>query len=175
MGRGELSGGGRTPSVVLAQNDQTVVLYRGGSSGRSAVERWLARHGQEQATLLVDLRLDPARNSQPPAQRVVTPGRFEPYTDFQTARGGIRLDLLRTSGGVGVRVTVDRWQLGAVSGDFELAGAAQVDWLLASPSAPGAFRWEEMLALGHYDWMRPDAPPAPSRLWLRPGGGTKAR
>ena len=56
-------------------------------------------------------------------------------------------------------MTVDRWQLGAVSGDFELAGAAQVDWLLASPSAPGAFRWEEMLALGHYDWMRPDAPP----------------
>ena len=173
--RVELIGGVRTPSVVLAQNDQTVVLYRGGSSGRSAVERWLARHGQEQATLLVDLRLDPARSSQPPAQRVVTPGRFEPYTDFQTARGGIRLDLLRTSGGVGVRVTVDRWQLGAVSGDFELAGAAQVDWLLASPSAPGAFRWEEMLALGHYDWMRPDAPPAPSRLWLRPGGGTKAR
>ena len=173
--RVELVGGVRTPSVVLAQNDQTVVLYRGGSSGRSAVERWLARHGQEQATLLVDLRLDPARSSQPPAQRVVTPGRFEPYTDFQTARGGIRLDLLRTSGGVGVRVTVDRWQLGAVSGDFELAGAAQVDWLLASPSAPGAFRWEEMLALGHYDWMRPDAPPAPSRLWLRPGGGTKAR
>ena len=61
-----------------------------------------------------------------------------------------------------------------MSGDFELAGAAQVDWLLAS-NRYTYFRWEELLALGHYDWMRPDAPPAPSRLWLRPGGGTKAR
>lgn len=171
----ELVGGARTPSVVLAQNGQTVVLYRGGSSGRSAVERWLARHGQEQAVLLVDLRMDPSRTNQPPARRVVTPGRFEPYTDYQTALGGIRLDMLRTSGGVGVRVTVDRWRLGAVSGEFELAGTAAVDWLLASPSSPAAFRWEDMLALGRYDWMRADAPPAPARLWLRPGGGTKTR
>ena len=171
----ELVGGARTPSVVLAQNGQTVVLYRGGSSGRSAVERWLARHGQEQAVLLVDLRMDPSRTNQPPARRVVTPGRFEPYTDYQTALGGIRLDMLRTSGGVGVRVTVDRWRLGAVSGEFELAGTTAVDWLLASPSSPAAFRWEDMLALGRYDWMRADAPPAPARLWLRPGGGTKTR
>lgn len=171
----ELVGGARTPSVVLAQNGQTVVLYRGGSSGRSAVERWLARHGQEQAVLLVDLRMDPSRTNQPPARRVVTPGRFEPYTDYQTALGGIRLDMLRTSGGVGVRVTVDRWRLGAVSGEFELAGTAAVDWLLASPSSPAAFSWEDILALGRYDWMRADAPPAPARLWLRPGGGTKTR
>ena len=121
------------------------------------------------------MRMDPSRTNQPPAQRVVTPGRFEPYTDYQTALGGIRLDMLRTSGGVGVRVTVDRWRLGAVSGEFELAGTAAVDWLLASPSSPAAFRWEDMLALGRYDWMRADAPPAPARLWLRPGGGTKTR
>lgn len=171
----ELIGGVRTPSVVLAQNGQTVVLYRGGSSGRSAVERWLARHGLEQADLLVDLRMDPSRANQPAAKRVVTPGRFEPYTDYQIARGDIQLDLLRTSGGVGVRVTVDRWRLGAVSGDFELPDAAAVDWLLASPSSPAAFRWDGMLALGRYDWMRPDAPSAPAALWLRPGGGAKMR
>ena len=171
----ELTGGVRTPSVVLAQNGQTVVLYRGGSSGRSAVERWLARHGLEQADLLVDLRMEPSRANQPPARRVVTPGRFEPYTDYQAELGGIRLDMLRTSSGIGVRVTVDRWRLGAVSGDFALAGTVPVDWLLASPSSPAAFRWEDMLALGRYDWMRADAPPAPARLWLRPGGGTKTR
>ena len=171
----ELIGGVRTPSVVLAQNDQTVVLYRGGSGGRSAVERWLARHGQAQATLLVDLRMEPTRTNQPPAERVMTPGRFEPYTDHQTARGDIELDMMRSSGGVGVRVTVDRWRLGAVSGDFELPGAAAVDWLLASPSDPAAFRWQEVLALGRYDWMRPDSPTAPAKLWLRPGGGSKTQ
>ena len=84
-------------------------------------------------------------------------------------------DVEKPVGGVGVRVTVDRWRLGAVSGEFELAGTAAVDWLLASPSSPAAFRWEDMLALGRYDWMRADAPPAPARLWLRPGGGTKTR
>ena len=171
----ELIGGGRTPSVVLAQNDQTVILYRGGSGGRSAVERWLARHGQTQATLLVDLRMEPTRTNQPPAERVMTPGRFEPYTDHQTVRGDIELDMMRSSGGVGVRVTVDRWRLGAVSGDFELASAAAVDWLLASPSDPAAFRWQEVLALGRYDWMRPDSPTAPAKLWLRPGGGSKTQ
>ena len=175
MVRIELIGGVRTPSVVLAQNDQTVVLYRGGSGGRSAVERWLARHGQTQATLLVDLRMEPTRTNQPPAERVMTPGRFEPYTDHQTARGDIELDMMRSSGGVGVRVTVDRWRLGAVSGDFELPGAAAVDWLLASPSDPAAFRWQEVLALGRYDWMRPDSPTAPAKLWLRPGGGSKTQ
>ena len=173
--RVELIGGVRTPSVVLAQNEQAVVLYRGGSGGRAAVENWLARHGLREAAVLVDLRMEPTRTNQPPAQRVMTPGRFEPFTDFQTERGDIRLDMMRSGQGVAVLVTVDRWRLAAVSGDFELPAALAVDWLLASPSAPGAFRWEAALALGRYDWMRPDAEPAPSVLLLRPGGGAKTR
>ena len=65
-------------------------------------------------------------------------------------------------------MTVGRWRLAAVNGTFELAQTMEVDWLLASPSDPSAFRWEGVLALKEYDWMDPDTPRA-SGLLLRPG------
>ena len=169
-----LVGGSRTPSVILAQNGQAVVLYRGGSTGRTAVEDWLTRHNIRQASLLVDLRSDPTRVALPEAERVVTAARLGEYSGYRTARGDIEIEVLHLRSGSAVRVTVDRWQMAAVSGDFELASPVEVDWLLASPADPSAFRWRGLVVLGDgYDWMTEDAPRA-RRLLLRPGGGVSA-
>ncbi len=171
-----LVGGVRTPSAVLVQNGQAIVLYRGGSGGKAAVEDWLARRSIERAALLVDLRSDPSGADAPDAERQVAAARLADYTSYTARCGDIELELLRTGSGSGVRVTVDRWQLAAVSGDFALAQPVAVDYLLASPAWPGAFRWEGLLALsGGYSWMEADAAPAGTELLLRPGGGAAVR
>ena len=169
-----LVGGARTPSVVLAQNGAAVVLYRGGSGGRAAVEQWLERHGIAQAEYLIDLRADPSRAALPPAGRTVTAARLGAWSDYTLTCGDIEVELLPLRGGCAVRVTVGRWQLAAVSGDAALAAPVEVDWLLAAPAEPAAFRWREgTVALGEYDWMR--EAPAGTRLLLRPDGGAAAR
>ncbi len=171
-----LVGGSRTPSAVLAQNGQAVVLYRGGSGGKAAVERWLARHGIDQAAWLIDLRNDPSGAALPAAERTVTAARLGDYTDYEVDCGDIHLEILHLRSGSAVRVTVDRWQLAAVSGTFELARQVEVDYLLAAPADPLAFRWREMISIGAgYTWMDEGVSAAGDELLLRPGGGALAR
>ena len=167
-----LVGNAQTPSVILAQNGRAVVLYRGGSGGRTAVEDWLTGHGIPEADFVVDLRREPSRVTLPPAHRVITPARMEDYADHDFTCGA--MEVLSLPSGCAVRVTVDRWQLAAVSGTFELASPVSVDWLLASPSDPSAFQWDGVLALGEYDWMEEDTARAEG-LVLRPGGDVKTR
>ena len=179
LGRGvvqvALVGGARTPSVILAQDGQAAVLYRGGSSGRAAVEQWLARHGMGEPELLIDLRSGPGADP-PAAGRVITAARLGDYSTWRGSCGSVEIEVLCLPGGSAARLTVDRWQLAAVSGTFELAGPVAVDWLLASPADPSAFRWQGVLALGSYGWMgaHTDETP-PSGLLLRPGGGVRTR
>ena len=169
-----LVGNAQTPSVILAQNGRAVVLYRGGSGGRTAVEDWLTGHGIPEADFVVDLRREPSRVTLPPAHRVITPARMGDYADHDFTCGAMEVEVLSLPSGCAVRVTVDRWQLAAVSGTFELASPVSVDWLLASPSDPSAFQWDGVLALGEYDWMEEDTARAEG-LVLRPGGDVKTR
>lgn len=169
-----LVGSTQTPSVILTQNGQTVVLYRGGSSGRTAVESWLESHNLAQPSLLVDLRSEPSRVTRPEADRVILASGLGDYAAYRGQRGDIQIEVLCLPQGRAVLVTVDQWRLAAVSGTFELAQTVEVDWLLASPSDPSAFRWEGVLALKEYDWMEADTPRA-SGLLLRPGGGVRVR
>ena len=169
-----LVGSTQTPSVILTQNGQTVVLYRGGSSGRTAVEGWLESHGLSQPCLLVDLRSEPSRVTRPQADRVILASGLGDYATYRGQRGDMKVEVLCLPQGRAALVTVGRWRLAAVNGTFELAQTMEVDWLLASPSDPSAFRWEGVLALKEYDWMDPDTPRA-SGLLLRPGGGVRVR
>ena len=131
-------------------------------------------HGIPEADFVVDLRREPSRVTLPAAHRVITPARMGDYADHDFTCGAMEVEVLSLPSGCAVRVTVDRWQLAAVSGTFELASPVSVDWLLASPSDPSAFQWDGVLALGEYDWMEEDTARAEG-LVLRPGGDVKTR
>lgn len=174
--RVSLVGGGNTPSVVVSQNGRAVVLYRGGAAGEQAVENQLARAGAEKIALLIDLRLSPASACGLDAEETVSAARLADYETARLRSGEVGAELLRTPSGCAVRLTVGERSLAAVSGEFQLARPVEVDYLLASPSAPEAFRWETVLSLRtDYSWMDGEETPAYSSLSLRPEGGETLR
>ena len=168
-----LVGSSTAPSVVLTQNGQAVVLYRGGTSGQTAVENRLARDGVEQIALVVDLRLSPETPCTLEAEQSLTVADMADYNTEKYRCGGIGVEVFRTHAGCGVRLMAGGRSLVTVSGDFELARPVHADVLLASASAPDAFTWDEVLTLREdYSWMT-EAGEAwlDQTLSLRPGGG----
>lgn len=157
-----LVGSSTAPSVVLTQNGQAVVLYRGGSNGEAAVENRLARDGVEQIALVVDLRLTPETPCTLEAEKYLS---VTEMTDYRTAKyrcGKVGVEVFRTHSGCGVRLMAGGRSLVTVSGKFELARPVHADVLLASASAPDAFTWDEVLTLREiYSWM-----PEDEEIWL---------
>ena len=174
--RVSLAGGGLIPSVVVSQNGGAVVLYRGGAAGEQAVESQLARVGAEKIDLLIDLRLSPESPCGLEAEEMVSAAGMADYETLRLWSGEIGAEVFRTPSGCAVRLTVGGRSLAAVSGAFQLARPVEVDYLLASPSAPDAFRWEAALTLRtDYSWMAGQEIPAHSSLALRPKGGERLR
>lgn len=168
-----LVGGSTAPSVVLSQNGQAVVLYRGGTSGQAAVENRLARDGVEEIALVVDLRLSPETPCPLEGEESLAVAEMADYQTRKYRCGGVGVEVFRTHSGCGVRLTAGGRSLAAVSGEFELAQPVQAEILLASPSAPDAFIWDEVLTLREdYAWMTGGGQVWLDRtLSLRPGGG----
>ncbi len=169
----DLVGSANAPAVVVTQNDSAVVLFRGGTSTRKAVENQLARRGVREVELLVDLRTKPEAACTLEAAQTVSAETLTINT-AQTRRCTPALvEILRTRKGCLARLTVGNRQFVTVSGSVELAEPVPTQWLLASPAKPTAVRYEKVLALRRYDWMENEEDLSAS-LSLRRHGGWKA-
>ena len=65
----ELVGTRASPAVIITQREKAVVLFRGGSTTRRAVESQLEKRGVRTVELLVDLRMQPEEPCRIEAQK----------------------------------------------------------------------------------------------------------
>ena len=168
----DLVGSANAPAVVVTQNDTAVVLFRGGSSTQNAVEKQLARRGVHHTELVVDLRIQPKTACTLEADTTVLAEQLAENTAQKRKSTPALVEITRTREGCLVRLTIGGRQFAALSGKVELTQPVTAQWLLASPAKPAAVRYQNVLALRHYDWMKDGAEPS-SSLTLRPDGTVK--
>ena len=168
----DLVGSARAPSVVIAQNETAIVLYR---SGEKAVENQLARRGVRTVELVVDLRTSAKTPCPLPAQLKWTAAKLPDGTTRAQRCTPASVELLRAGSGTLVRLTIGNRQFVTLQGTVQLGRPLQTEWLLASAAKPGAVRWEKTLSLSStYSWMQ-GGENLPSALTVRRRGGERAR
>lgn len=169
----DLVGNTRSPSLVVSQNGTAVVLFRGGAGAQSKIEHLLSRRGVGIAELVIDLRTDPGEVCPIAAEEILTPSELPFGGTRQMRSTPALLEVLRTMDGCLVRMTIGNRQFVLTSGEVQLAQPLSVDWLIASASAPGDVRYQSVMSLRRYDWMRTDVQLV-SALSLRRHGGLRA-
>ena len=171
----DLVGSANAPAVVISQNDTAVVLFRGGTSARRAVENQLARRGVRTVELTADLRIKPKTACGLQAELGVQAAKLPVNTARTLRTSAARIELLHTRTGILARVTIGSRQFVVLSGEVQLAKPLRTGWLIAGAAKPDAasFRWESLLALRRYAWMELEAE-LPAALSLRRDGGLKA-
>ena len=168
----DLVGSAQAPAVVVAQNDRAVVLFRGGSAARRAVENQLARRGVRTVELVVDLRINAKTACTLLAQQSIRAERLPVNASRKLRCTPAAVELLRTREGCLVRLTIGNRQFVTLSGRVELAQPLQTEWLIATPKKPEAVQYQKLLALRSYSWMAPETQYTAS-LSLRRTGGEK--
>ena len=168
----DLVGSAQAPTVVVAQNDRAVVLFRGGSTAQRAVETQLARRGVRTVELVVDLRMDAKAACTLPAELGIRAERLPVNADRKLRCTPAAVELLHTRQGCLVRLSIGNRQFVTLSGRVELAQPLQTEWLVASAKKPEAVQYQKLLALRRYSWMAPEEQYTAS-LSLRRTGGEK--
>ena len=86
----ELVGTRASPAVIITQREKAVVLFRGGSTTRRAVESQLEKRGVKTVELLVDLRMQPEEPCHIEAQkRIEAAALAENTTRRASCAGGL--------------------------------------------------------------------------------------
>ena len=163
----ELVGTRASPAVVITQREKAVVLFRGGSTTRRAVESQLEKRGVKTVELLVDLRMQPEEPCRIEAQKRINAAALAENTTRRASCGGVDLELFRTRQGCILRMRVGGQRFITLSGTVRPAKPIRAEWLLASSARPDNIRYTDCLTLSSkYRWMEGDAEPV-SRLRLR--------
>ena len=163
----ELVGTRASPAVVITQREKAVVLFRGGSTTRRAVESQLEKRGVKTVELLVDLRMQPEGPCRIEAQKRINAAALAENTTRRASCGGVDLELFRTRQGCILRMRVGGQRFITLSGTVRPAKPIRAEWLLASSARPDNIRYTDCLTLSSkYRWMEGDAEPV-SRLRLR--------
>ena len=166
----ELVGTRASPAVIITQREKAVVLFRGGSTTRRAVENQLEKRGVRTVELLVDLRMQPEEPCRIEAQKRINAAALAENTTRRASCGGVDLELFRTRQGCILRMRVGGQRLITLSGTVRPAKPIRAEWLLASSARPENIRYTDCLTLSSkYRWMEEDAEPV-SRLRLRLDG-----
>ena len=166
----DLVGSAQAPAVVVAQNDRAVVLFRGGSAARRAVENQLARRGVRTVELVVDLRMNAKTACTLPAQQGIRAERLPVNASRKLRCTPAAVELLRTREGCLVRLSIGNRQFVTLSGKAELAQPLQTEWLVATPKKPETVQYQKLLALRSYSWMTPETQYTASLSLRRTGG-----
>ena len=163
----ELVGTRASPAVIITQREKAVVLFRGGSTTRRAVESQLEKRGVKTVELLVDLRMQPEEPCRIEAQKRIEAAALAENTIRRASCGGVDLELFRTRQGCILRMRVGGQRFITLSGTVRPAKPIRAEWLLASSARPENIRYTDCLTLSSkYRWMERDAEPV-SRLRLR--------
>ena len=163
----ELVGTRAAPAVVITQREKAVVLFRGSSITRRAVENQLEKRGVRTVELLVDLRMQPEEPCRIKAQKRINAAALAENTTRRASCGEVDLELFRTRKGCILRMTIGGQRFITLSGTVRPAKPIRAEWLLASMARPDNIRYTDCLTLSSkYRWMEGDAEPV-SRLRLR--------
>ena len=163
----ELVGTRAAPAVVITQREKAVVLFRGSSITRRAVESQLEKRGVRTVELLVDLRMQPEEPCRIEAQKRINAAALAENTTRCASCGKVDLELFRTRQGCILRMRVGGQRFITLSGTVRPAKPIRAEWLLASSARPENIRYTDCLTLSSkYRWMERDAEPV-SRLRLR--------
>lgn len=163
----ELVGTRASPAVIITQREKAVVLFRGGSTTRRAVESQLEKRGVKTVELLVDLRMQPEEPCRIEARKRIEAAALAENTTRRASCGGVDLELFRTRQGCILRMRVGGQRFITLSGTVRPAKPIRAEWLLASMARPENIRYTDCLTLSSkYRWMERDAEPV-SRLRLR--------
>ena len=167
----ELVGTRAAPAVVITQREKAIVLFRGSSITRRAVENQLEKRGVKTVELLVDLRMQPEEPCRIEAQKRINAAALAENTTRRASCGKVDLELFRTRKGCILRMTIGGQRFISLSGTVRPAKPIRAEWLLASMARPDNIRYADCLTLSSkYRWMEGDAEPV-SRLRLRLEGG----
>jgi competence protein ComEC len=177
--------GSRTaPVVVVTENRQAMVLFRGGSSAQYQVEQYLEKRSIENnAVLWIDLRLDPTTDYTPNGANALSISEMESYTTEQCTVGDTQANILRTGTGVLVLLQVGNQRLAVLNGNVQATQTVEVNYLLASAASPTeAVEFDTVLTLSdNYSWLESNdaaqciVGESGMKLRLRPSGGVQIR
>ena len=147
-----LVGASNNPCVVCVQNGRAAVLFRGGESNLSAVERYLAGRSRQKPALLVDLRARPTALDFTAAEVVTM--QAQPGFDTRTVLDGLTLDLYHNkSASLAVLGIGDR-HIAVGAGSIQLAEPIRVDVLCAPGALSDAVQADTILtAVRHPKWL----------------------
>ena len=163
----ELVGTRAAPAVVITQREKAIVLFRGSSITRRAVEKQLEKRGVKTVELLVDLRMQPEEPCRIEAQKRINAAALAENTTRRASCGEVDLELFRTRKGCILRMYIGGQRFITLSGTVRPAKPIRAEWLLASMARPDNIRYMDYLTLSSkYRWMEEDAEPV-SRLRLR--------
>ena len=163
----ELVGTRAAPAVVITQREKAVVLFRGSSITRRAVENQLEKRGIKTVELLVDLRMQPEEPCRIKAQKRINAAALAEDTTRRASCGEVDLELFRTRKGCILRMYIGGQRFITLSGTVRPAKPIRAEWLLASMARPDKIRYTDCLTLSSkYRWMEDELEPV-SRLRLR--------
>ena len=163
----ELVGTRAAPAVVITQREKAIVLFRGSSITRRAVENQLEKRGVRTVELLVDLRMQPEMRCTLQVEKRINAAALAENTTRRASCGEVDLELFRTRQGCILRMRVGGQRFITLSGTVRPAKPIRAEWLLASMARPDNIRYTDCLTLSSkYRWMEEDAEPV-SRLRLR--------
>ena len=163
----ELVGTRAAPAVVITQREKAIVLFRGSSITRRAVENQLEKRGVKTVELLVDLRMQPEEPCRIKAQKRINVAALAENTTRRASCGEVDLELFRTRKGCILRMYIGGQRFITLSGTVRPAKPIRAEWLLASMARPDKIRYTDCLTLSSkYRWMEDELEPV-SRLRLR--------
>ena len=124
----ELVGTRAAPAVVITQREKAVVLFRGGSTTRRAVESQLEKRGVKTVELLVDLRMQPEGPCRIEAPKRIEAAALAENATRRASCGGVDLELFRTRQGCILRMRVGGQRFITLSGTVRPAKPIRAEW-----------------------------------------------
>ncbi len=167
------------PAIIISQNQEAMVLFRGGEYNIQTVEDYLEKRGITALTLVVDLRMDPASVCTLESEEFIWLFDTPKLTESTFSFGEVSGTIFNTGDGGVVVLEVGGTTLATTSGTVTLTQPYSVDVLLATSSSSGSIVGEILLCKNIYETMSTYAPEEiyagedEVSLWLRYGGEYK--
>lgn len=137
-----------SPAIVITQNQEAMVLFRGGEYNTQAVASYLEKRNITDIQLVVDLRSNPSSEYTLDTAQNVWLFEVQEGAEYDFQFGDVQGTLFHTDGSGVVVLTIGETTLATTSGAFRFAQAYLVDFLLATSSNSGDIVGEIALCKG---------------------------
>ncbi len=168
------------PAVVISQQQEAIVLFRGGEYNTQMVESYLETRNITDLLLVVDLRISPTSECGLQAQETIAISALTPLEQISFAFGQMEGVLFYDGDGGVALLDFGAVTIATTTGSLMFAETYSVDVLLATSSDAGSIIGEIVVGKNNtYDWLNVYEPAQiyvgedEARLWLRYNGDYK--